>query len=138
MPHTGTKTARPTVIYSVVVWTFSFSKQRDFLGRAYLTALPTRTIRPLWTHHINRVLFALTSLCPQRAVLILIDATPASCMLQRFLKGSDMNPLGCWPFLTFNNWTTPVQAVCVSRCVGMKTEEQQCITLLGFHCNDIM
>lgn len=105
-----------------------------FLGWANLATLPTFSII---TNHVKRVLFTLTSLSPYRAVLILVHTIPFASLaflVVWFLEGPYVNPLGCRPLLSLNNRATSMQAACICSCIGIKTEEQQGITLFGFHC----
>lgn len=104
---------------------------------ADLAALPTIAPILFRAHHVNRVLLTFSSKSPIGAVWILIyTATASACSTSWwYIERPHVNPLCCRPFLTFDDRTTPVQTWGISSCIRMKTEKQQCITLLRFHCH---
>lgn len=111
------------------------SKERviDALRRANIATLHTASFYSFTTNHIKWILLTFTYFSPPRAILILINTVSTIHLLDWFLKVTDVNPLGCRPLLSLNDWTASMQALIICTCIQMETEEQQGITLLRLY-----
>lgn len=111
-------------------------KVTDFLRRADIATLHTLPSDSCTTNHIKWILLTFTNFSPPRAILVIINTVSTLHWNDRLFKVTNVNPLGCRPLLTLNDWTASMQAIGICSCIKMETEEQQGITLLRFYWND--
>ena len=95
--------------------------------------LPTESNRFFVSYHKKRVIQALAHNSPLGALRVIINTFSVRDWNWSPTVGTDMDPFGCGPLLALNDWAAPMQTSFIGCCVGMQTEEQQCISLGRFH-----
>lgn len=97
----------------------------------YLTTPPTVAREIRRSNHILWVLGAFSKGSPSLTTFIQICTVPAG--IQVLVKWVDMNPLCCWPFLSFNHWAPSMETIFVWNSVWGETEEKKGISSSWFH-----
>lgn len=112
-------------------------KVTDSLRRADIATLHAFSFDSFTSNHIKWILLTFTYFSPPIAILVLINTVSTTLKWShRFFKVTHVNPLGCRPLFTLNDWTASMQAIGISSCIKIKTEEQQGITLTRFYWKD--